>query len=125
MARTTKTTKAAAAKTAGTAAAVKTAETAAAAVKTAETAAAASAPAKKTAEKKTVAKKACKTAVYVELEGLSVDVADIQTAVKNAVKEKGLEASELKIYINAAEQAAYYTVNGEGGEAYKVDLKSL
>lgn len=124
MARTTKTTKAAAAKTAGTAAAVKTAETAAA-VKTAETAAAASAPAKKTTEKKTVAKKACKTAVYVELEGLSVDVADIQTAVKNAVKEKGLEASELKIYINAAEQAAYYTVNGEGGEAYKVDLKSL
>jgi len=106
MARTTKTTKTAAAK--------------AAATKAAE-----AAPAKKTAEKKTAAKKACKTTVCVEMNGLSVDVANIQTAVKKAVKEKGLEASELKVYINAAEQAAYYTVNGEGGEAYKVDLKSL
>ena len=43
----------------------------------------------------------------------------------NAVKEKGLEASELKIYINAAEQAAYYTVNGEGGEDFKIDLNTL
>ena len=106
MARTTKTTKTAAAKAA-------------------ETKAAEAAPAKKTAEKKTAAKKACKTTVCVEMNGLSVDVANIQTAVKKAVKEKGLEASELKVYINAAEQAAYYTVNGEGGEAYKVDLKSL
>lgn len=95
----------------------KTAKTKATAAKTAES---------KPAEKKTPAKKpACKTSVCVELSGLSVSINDIQTAVKNAVKEKGLEASELNIYINAAEQAAYYTINGEGGEEFKVDLKSL
>lgn len=59
------------------------------------------------------------------MNGLSVSVTDIQNAVKKAVKERGLEASDLKIYINAAEQAAYYTVDGEGGEEAKVDLRSL
>lgn len=77
------------------------------------------------AEKKAPARKTCKTSVCVEMNGLSVSVADIQTAVKKAVKEKGLDASELNIYINATEQAAYYTVNGEGGETCKVDLKTL
>ena len=48
-----------------------------------------------------------------------------QSAVKAAVKAQGLEASELKIYVNANEQAAYYTVDGQGGESYKVDLKAL
>lgn len=102
MARTTKTAKAAAAKTA----------------ETKEVKAAA-------AEKKPAAKKTCKTSVFVEMNGLSVDVAAIQTAVKKAVKEKGVDASEVKVYINATEQAAYYTVNGEGGESCKVDLKTL
>lgn len=76
-------------------------------------------------EKKAVRKPACKTSVNVEMSGLSVSVADIQTAVKKAVKERGLEAAELKIYVNAAEQAAYYTVDGEGGEESKIDLKTL
>ena len=70
-------------------------------------------------------KPACKTTVCVELNGLSVAVADVQTAVKKAVKEKGLDAAELKIYINTQEQAAYYTVDGNGGEEFKVDLKTL
>lgn len=78
------------------------------------------------APKKTAAKKApCKTSVCVEMSGLSVSVNEIQTAVKKAVKEKGLEATDLKIYINAAEHAAYYTVDGEGGEEFKVDLNTL
>lgn len=81
---------------------------------------------KKTPEKKAPVKKAaCKTSVCVEMNGLSVSVTDIQTAVKKAVKEKGLEASELNIYINATERAAYYTIDGEGGEDYKVELNSL
>ena len=87
------------------------------------------AAAAKTAEAKTSEKKArkapCKTSVCVEMSGLSVSVNDIQNAVKKAVKEKGLSASELKIYINAAEQAAYYTVDGEGGEESKVNLNDL
>lgn len=82
-----------------------------------------------TAEEAVVEKKAsrktCKTSVCVEMNGLSVCVSDIQNAVKKAVKASGVEAQELKIYVNAGEQAAYYTVNGEGGENYKVDLKTL
>ena len=74
---------------------------------------------------KTTTRKTCKTSVCVEMNGLSVAVADIQSAVKAAVKAQGLEASELKIYVNANEQAAYYTVDGQGGESYKVDLKAL
>lgn len=99
-------------------------ETAAAKTKTTKAKAAAkttAAPATETKAKKTT----CKTSVCVEMNGLSVAITDIQNAAKKAVKEKGLEASELKIYINAAEQAAYYTVNGEGGEDYKIDLKTL
>ncbi len=76
-------------------------------------------------EKKAAPKKTCKTSLFVEMEGLSVSVADIQTAVKKVVKEKGLEASELNIYVKAEEQAAYYTVDGEGGAEYKIDLKTL
>ena len=67
----------------------------------------------------------CKTSICVEMGGLSVDVADIQNAVKKAVKQKGLDASEVKIYVNAAEQAAYYTIDGEGSEESKVDLNNL
>lgn len=96
----------------------KAATVAAAPAKTAE--AKAAAPAKKAAPRKT-----CKTSVCVEMNGLSVAVADIQNAVKKAVKDQGLDASELKIYVNAQEQAAYYTVDGEGGETCKVDLKTL
>ena len=96
------------------------------------TTAAAAAPAK-TAEAKTAAaavkkaapRKTCKTSVCVEMNGLSVAVADIQNAVKKAVKDQGMEPSELKIYVNAQEQAAYYTVDGEGGETCKVDLNTL
>ena len=91
----------------------------------AKTTAARTADAQPAEKKKTEKKAACKTSVCVEMSGLSVSVNDIQNAVKKAVKEKGLEASELNIYINAAEQAAYYTINGEGGEDYKVELNSL
>lgn len=108
MAKATKTTKAKATE-------VKAAETKAVETKVVET----------KAEKKAPARKTCKTTVCVEMSGLSVDIADIQTAVKKVVKEKGLTASELKVYINAAEQAAYYTVDGEGGAEYKVDLTAL
>lgn len=79
----------------------------------------------KPAEKKAARKAACKTSVRLEVGDLSVDVSDIQSAVKKEVKAKGLEASELNIYVNTAEQAAYYTVNGEGSAESKVDLRAL
>lgn len=111
-------------KTADTAAVTATASAKEKTVKAAKTAA--KSVTKAAEDKKTAAKKApCKTSVCVEMSGLSVSVTDIQNAVKKAVKEKGLEASDLRIYINAAEQAAYYTVDGEGGEESKVDLRNL
>ena len=48
-----------------------------------------------------------------------------EAAVKKAVKASGAEATDIKIYINAAEQAAYYTVDGAGDATNKVDLKTL
>lgn len=117
MARPAKTKKTTAAKAVAPAKVEKAAE-----VKAVETPVVEEAPAKKKAAAK---KPACKTTVCVELNGLSVAVADVQTAVKKAVKEKGLDAAELKIYINTQEQAAYYTVDGNGGEEFKVDLKTL
>ena len=79
----------------------------------------------KTTAKKTTRKPACKVSTYVELNGLSVSVADVEAAVKKAVKASGAEATDIKIYINAAEQAAYYTVDGAGDATNKVDLKTL
>lgn len=79
----------------------------------------------KTTAKKTTRKPACKVSTCVELNGLSVSVADVEAAVKKAVKASGAEATDIKIYINATEQAAYYTVDGAGDATNKVDLKTL
>ena len=49
----------------------------------------------------------------------------MEAAVKKAVKASGAEATDVKIYINAAELAAYYTVDGAGDATNKVDLKTL
>ena len=81
--------------------------------------------AKKTTVAKTTRKPACKVSTCVELNGLSVSVAEVEAAVKKAVKASGAEATDVKIYINAAEQAAYYTVDGAGDATNKVDLKTL
>ena len=103
----------------------KAADATAAAEKTTKAKATAAKATDTKAEVKKTRKAPCKTSVCVEMSGLNVSVDDIQKAVKQAVKDKGLDASDLKIYVNAAEQAAYYTVDGEGGDEYKIDLKSL
>lgn len=91
--------------------------------------------AKKTTTRKTTAKKAegeakkttKKTVVTMNLEmaSKSLEISEIQAAVEKAVMEQGLKAAELKIYINTAEQAAYYTLDGEGSAEYRVDLTTL
>ncbi|MDO4491633.1 MAG: DUF6465 family protein [Lachnospiraceae bacterium] len=90
---------------------------------------AAKAETKKAATAKTETKKAaaprCTTTVNIELEGLSVTPAQVQNAVKKAVKQAGLTPSSLNIYINTVEKAAYYTVDGVAEESYKVDLTAL
>lgn len=91
----------------------------AAAKKTTKAAEGEAAPKKTTRRKKTV------VSFQVELDGLTLALEDIQTAVEKAVEEKGLKAAELKIYLNTTEKAAYYTVDGEGSAEYRVDLTTL
>ena len=78
-------------------------------------------------------KKGCKNAaeaaeaIGIGLQSFCIpgSVAEVEAAVKKAVKASGAEATDVKIYINAAEQAAYYTVDGAGDATNKVDLKIL
>ena len=44
--------------------------------------------------------------------------------VKKEVKANGLKG-EIKIYLNAEQRAAYYTVDGQGSDDFKVDLTTL
>ena len=40
------------------------------------------------------------------------------------IKANGLKG-EIKIYLNAEQRAAYYTVDGQGSDDFKVDLTTL
>ena len=44
--------------------------------------------------------------------------------IRKGLAEKGL-TGDICIYINAERRAAYYTVNQEGSDEYKVDLGNL
>lgn len=55
-------------------------------------------------------------------EGYSVN--DIERAVKADAAERRFKG-DIQIYINLAEKTAYYTVNGDGDDTMKVDLKAL
>lgn len=81
------------------------------------------------AEKKAPVKKApakkeeMKAAVYVQFAGKEAAVADLTAAVKKAYVEAGHKESEIKtldIYVKPEENAAYYVVNGEGSEEFKI-----
>lgn len=57
--------------------------------------------------------------VLVQYNGMDISIPALEKAVKKqaaAKKQKG----EIVIYVNVSEQAAYYTVNGEGNEEMKV-----
>lgn len=57
--------------------------------------------------------------VLMQYNGMDISIPALEKAVKKqaaAKKQKG----EIVIYINVSEQAAYYTVNGEGNEEMKV-----
>ena len=55
----------------------------------------------------------------LEVEGLSVSIPEVETAVKKHAADNGLKG-DINIYLNVTEKAAYYTVNGNGGEGQKV-----
>lgn len=60
----------------------------------------------------------------MRLKGLSVSIPEVEKAVKKHAADNGLKG-DINIYLNITEKAAYYTVNGNGGEGQKVlSLKS-
>ena len=81
---------------------------------------------KKAPAKKPAAKKAAEPVIKTILQvgGKDYDVstlaADALKSFKSVHKRKAV--SEFVVYVKPEENAAYYTVNGEGQDDYKIDL---
>ena len=75
--------------------------------------------------KKASARKTAKMMLFIEMNQMQVKTADIESAVKKDMKAKGLKGDLVQIYLNCAEGAAYYTVDGVGHPEYKVCLKDM
>lgn len=75
---------------------------------------------RKTAEKK--AETSIKTIVQVN--GRDIDVSTIAADALKAYKSvhKRKVVNEFVVYVKPEENAAYYTINGEGSPDYKIDL---
>ena len=109
----------------------KTAEPKAAAKKTAEsktavkkTAAKAAEPKKETAKKAPAKKAEPKAAVHFQFDGKDIVAKDVLDQAIKAYKKahRGVEIKDIQLYIVANEGAAYYVVNGEAADEYKILL---
>lgn len=80
----------------------------------------------KTAEKKPASKKAAapKATVHVQFDGKDILAKDVLDQAVKAFKKshRGVEVKTIELYIVANEGAAYYVVNGEGGDDFKIML---
>ena len=76
------------------------------------------------AEKKEVTKKKRTKSVdtYVEHMGMQTSVKDIEEKIKKVCKENFKKYTSIEIYIKPEEGVAYYVVDGEGCEDYKVNI---
>lgn len=79
---------------------------------------------KETKEKASQAIRTNISEVNVEIFETNVSLDAIEKAVKKAVSDKKLKG-DIKIYINAEQRTVYYTVNSEGAEEYKIDLRTM
>ena len=82
---------------------------------------------KKETVKKTVKKETTETmaeATKTPRKMTKVSMKDLEAVIKKEVKANGLKG-EIKIYLNAEQRAAYYTVDGQGSDDFKVDLTTL
>ena len=61
----------------------------------------------------------------IELPGFAVTMSSIEEAVKKDITEKDIAGKEISIYVNAEQKAAYYTVDGQGSDDYRIDLNTL
>ena len=91
--------------------------------KTAAAAKKAATAAKKTVRRTAAAAKAAKTSVYVQYAGREASVEELTAAAKAAylaAGHKGAEIQTLEIYVKPEESAAYYVVNGEGSDEFRI-----
>ena len=80
---------------------------------------------KKAVEKKPAAKKAePKITAVVQVGGMEFDIADITAKAYKAYKDehKRKAVKEFTVYVKPEENVAYYTVNGEGSDDFKIEL---
>ena len=88
-------------------------------------AAAVKAPAEKKAAKKPAAKKAepvIKTILQVEGKDFDLSTVAVDALKKYKSTHKRKVVNEFIVYVKPEDNAAYYTVNGEGQDDFKVDL---
>ena len=61
----------------------------------------------------------------IELPGFAVTMSSIEEAIKKDIKDKGIEGKEISVYVNVEQKAAYYTVDGQGSDDYRIALNTL
>ena len=85
---------------------------------------------KKAAEKKPAAKKAPakkaepKSNVFIEFAGKQIVAKEVLEAAKKAYTKanKGVTIKTIEIYVKPEENVAYYVVNGQGSDDFKIEL---
>lgn len=77
-----------------------------------------------TAKKTTARRKKAKESVMVQFGGKEIVVKDVVDAASKAFQEanEGVVIETIELYIKPEEGVAYYAVNGNGSEDYKVEL---
>lgn len=64
-----------------------------------------------------------KTRMVFEFDGKQIDAgAVMQLVEKEAVKKSASQIKTLEVYVNSYENAAYYVINGEGSDDYRIEL---
>ena len=84
----------------------------------------AAAPVKKAPAAKAPAAKEIKAAVYVQYAGREVAAQDLLAAAKKAYVAAGHKEEDIEtinVYVKPEENAAYFAVNGEGSDDFKIE----
>ena len=78
--------------------------------------------AKTTEKKSAVAKTAVSTYVVLQLHGQDFEPEKIKLDAIAAARNIKPDVKSVDVYINVAESAAYYTIDGQGSSEYRIDL---
>lgn len=79
--------------------------------------------AKKPAEKKPAAAKAeVSTYITLQINGRDYEPSKLQADAIAAAKAIKADVQSVDVYVNVAESAAYYTIDGVGSSDYRIDL---